>query len=123
MTLPPRVRQIFLVIVCVLLLWLAWMGLSGGLHQLSQSRTPGQIVQTLTQFGFGVFALLSVVTTFRAQRWNRLMLVSWVISLSLAAGLASVVWGDTSLWVGLIAGSAALAIGLAIAWLARVVAN
>ena len=123
MTLPPRVRQIFLVIVCVLLLWLAWMGLSGGLHQLSQSRTPGQIVQTLTQFGFGVFALLSVVTTFRAQRWNRLMLASWVISLSLAAGLASVVWGDTSLWVGLIAGSAALAIGLAIAWLARVVAN
>jgi hypothetical protein len=70
-----------------------------------------------------VFALLSVVTTFRAQRWNRLMLVSWVISLSLAAGLASVVWGDTSLWVGLMAGSAALVIGLAIAWLARVVAN
>ena len=123
MTLPPRVRQILLVIVCVVLLWLAWIGLSGGLHQLSQSRTPGQIVQTLTQFGFGVFALLSVVTTFRAQRWNRLMLVSWVISLSLAAGLASVVWGDTSLWVGLIAGSAALVIGLAIAWLARVVAN
>ena len=123
MTLPPRVRQILLVIVCVLLLWLAWIGLSGGFHQLSQSRTPGQIVQTLTQFSFGVFALLSVVTTFRAQRWNRLMLVSWVISLSLAAGLASVVWGDTSLWVGLIAGSAALVIGLAIAWLARVVAN
>jgi ammonia channel protein AmtB len=123
MTLPPRVRQILLVIVCVLLLWLAWIGLSGGLHQLSQARTPGQMVQTLTQFGFGVFALLSLVTTFRAQRWNPLMLVGWVISLSLAAGLASVVWGDTSLWVGLVSGSAALVIGLGIAWLARVVAN
>ena len=123
MTLTPRVRQILLVIVCGLLLWLAWIGLSGGLHQLSQSRTPGQMVQTLTQFGFGFFALLSLVTTFRAQRWNPLMLVSWVISLSLAAGLASVVWGGTSLLVGLVSGSAALLIGLGIAWLVRVVAN
>ena len=80
------------------------------------------MVQTLTQFGFGVFALLSLVTTFRAQRWNPLMLVGWVISLSLAAGLASVVWGDTSLWVGLVSGSVALVIGLGIAWLDRVVA-
>jgi len=123
MTLIPRVRQILLVIVCGLLLWLAWIGLSGGLHQLPQSRTPGQMVQTLTQFGFGFFALLSLVTTFRAQRWNPLMLASWVISLSLAAGLASVVWGGTSLLVGLVSGSVALLIGLGIAWLVRVVAN
>jgi len=123
MTLIPRARQILLVIVCGLLLWLAWIGLSGGLHQLPQSRTPGQMVQTLTQFGFGFFALLSLVTTFRAQRWNPLMLVSWVISLSLAAGLASVVWGGTSLLVGLVSGSVALLIGLGIAWLVRVVAN
>ena len=123
MTLTPRVRQILLVIVRGLLLGLAWIGLSGGLHQLSQSRTPGQMVQTLTQFGFGFFALLSLVTTFRAQRWNPLMLVSWVISLSLAAGLASVVWGGTSLLVGLVSGGAALLIGLGIAWLLRVVAN
>ena len=123
MTLAPRVRQILLVIVCGLLLSLAWIGLSGGFHQLSQSRTPGQMVQTLTQFGFGFFALLSLVTTFRAQRWNPLMLVIWVISLSLAAGLASVVWGETSLLVGLVSGSVALLIGLGIAWLVRVVVN
>jgi hypothetical protein len=60
---------------------------------------------------------------FRAQRWNRLMLVIWVISLSLAAGLASVVWGDTSLLIGMVSGSAALLIGLGIAWLVRVAAN
>jgi len=123
MTLAPRVRQILLVIVCGLLLSLAWIGLSGGFHQLPQSRTPGQMVQTLTQFGFGFFALLSLVTTFRAQRWNPLMLVIWVISLSLAAGLASVVWGETSLLVGLVSGSVALLIGLGIAWLVRVVVN
>jgi hypothetical protein len=118
-----RVRQILLAIVCVILLWLAWIGLSGGVNQLSQSKTPGQIVQTFTQFGFGLFALLSVATTFWAQRWNRLMLASWTISLSLAAGLASVAWGGTSLLVGLVSGIAALLIGLAIAWLLRLAAN
>src|SRR5215212_1987882 len=116
----PRVRQVFLAIVCVVLLWLAWIGLSGGVAQLSQSRTPGQMTQTFTQFAFGLFALLSVLTTFWARRWNRLMLVGWVISLSLAAGLASIAWGGTSLLIGSVSGMAALLIGLAIAWLLRV---
>lgn len=117
-----RARQSLLAIVCVLLLWLAWIGLSGGVHQIPQSRTPGQIAQTFTQFGFGLFALLSVLTTFWGRSWNRLMLVTWMISLSLAAGLASVAWGGTSLLVGLVSGIAALLIGLGIAWLLRVAA-
>jgi ammonia channel protein AmtB len=123
MTLNARVRQILLVIVCVVLLWLAWIGLSGGVDQLSQSQSAGEMVQTFTQFAFGLFALLSVVTTFWAQRWNPLMLGSFTISLSLAAGLASVVWGGTSLLIGLVSGTAALLIGLGIAWLLRVVAK
>jgi hypothetical protein len=39
---------------------------------------------------------------------------------TLAAGLASVVWGGTSLLIGLLSGAAALLIGLGIAWLLRV---
>ncbi|MFL5462522.1 MAG: hypothetical protein ACJ79B_07120 [Gemmatimonadaceae bacterium] len=46
-----------------------------------------------------------------------------MISLSLAAGLASVAWGGTSLLVGLVSGIAALLIGLGIAWLLRVAAG
>ncbi len=42
------------------------------------------------------------------------------VSLGLAAGLASVVWGGTSVPVGIIAALAAAAIGLGIAWLVRV---
>ncbi|MFL5470203.1 MAG: hypothetical protein ACJ8AE_10445 [Gemmatimonadaceae bacterium] len=81
------------------------------------------MAQTFTQFGFGLFALLSVLTTFWARSWNRLMLVTWMISLSLAAGLASVAWGGTSLLVGLVSGIAALLIGLGIAWVLRVAAG
>ena len=120
MTLSPVIRRTLLVMVSLLLLWLAWTGLSQGVNQLSQSQTTGQIAQTITQLSFGLFALLSLVTTFWFRRWNPLMLAGWTVSVTLAAGLASVVWGGTSLLVGVLSGAAALLIGLGIAWLLRV---
>ena len=120
MTLSPVIRRTLLVMVSLLLLWLAWTGLSQGVNQLSQSQTTGQIAQTITQLSFGLFALLSLVTTFWSRRWNPLMLAGWTVSVTLAAGLASVVWGGTSLLIGLLSGAAALLIGLGIAWLLRV---
>lgn len=120
MTLSPVIRRTLLVMVSLLLLWLAWTGLSQGVNQLSQSQTTGQIAQTITQLSFGLFALLSLVTTFWSRRWNPLMLAGWTVSVTLAAGLASVVWGGTSLLVGVLSGAAALLIGLGIAWLLRV---
>ena len=106
--------------VGLLLLWLAWTGLAGGARQLPQSETVGQIAQSVTQLAFGLFALLSLVTTFRGRRWNLLALAGWTISVALAAGLASVVWGGTSLAKGLLTGTAASLIGVAVAWLLRV---
>ena len=120
MTLSPVIRRTLLVMVSLLLLWLAWTGLSQGVNQLSQSQTTGQIAQTITQLSFGLLALLSLVTTFLSRRWNPLMLAGWTVSVTLAAGLASVVWGGTSLLVGVLSGAAALLIGLGIAWLLRV---
>lgn len=120
MTLSPVIRRTLLVMVSLLLLWLAWTGLSQGVNQLSQSQTTGQIAQTITQLSFGLLALLSLVTTFWSRRWNPLMLAGWTVSVTLAAGLASVVWGGTSLLVGVLSGAAALLIGLGIAWLLRV---
>jgi hypothetical protein len=123
MTLNPRIRLALLVAVVVLLLWLAWTGLSGGAHQIHQSQTLGQTLQTISQFAFGLFALLSLLTTFWSRRWNRSMLAGWTASITLAAGLASVVWGGTSLLIGFLSGAAALLIGLGIAWLLRVAAR
>ena len=120
LTLPPRVRQVLLAVVGLLLLWLAWTGLTQGVKQLPQSETVGQITQSVTQLAFGLFALLSLVTTFWGRRWNTLALVGWTISVALAAGFAAVVWGDTSLAKGLLTGAAALLVGLVTAWLLRV---
>ena len=120
MSISPRIRITLLAIDGLLLLWLAWTGLSGGVHQLPQSQTPGQIAQTLTQLGFGLFALLSLLTTFWGSQWNHSMLVGWTVSATLAGGLASVVWGGTSLLIGFVSGVASLLIALGIAWLLRI---
>jgi hypothetical protein len=116
----PLLRRALLAIAIVLLLGLAWTGLSGGVNQLNQPQSRGQFVQTIMQVVYGFFALATVLTTFWARRWASWMLAGWVVSLTLAAALASVVWGDTSLVIGVLSGAAALAIALAIGWLLRI---
>jgi hypothetical protein len=120
MTLNRPLRRALLAIVALFLLWLAWTGLSGGINQWPQSRTPGQIAQTITQLAYGPLALLSLVTTFWAHSWHRPILACWTVSLTLSAGLASVVWGGTSVLIGCLASAATLLIALATAWLLRV---
>lgn len=120
LALSARFRLALLAIASLLPLWLAWTGLSGGVHQFPQSHTPGQVAQTLTQFGFGLFALLSLLTTWWGSRWNRSMLIGWTVSATLAGGLASAVWGGTSVLVGLLSGTASLLVALGIAWLLRI---
>ena len=115
-------RRVLFIVVVLCLLGLTWSGVNGGVDQWGQSRTPGQVAQTLTQFAFALFALLSLVTMIWGQRWNRLMGMGLTVSLGLAGGLASVVWGGTSVWIGIVAALASAAIGLGITWLARVAA-
>ena len=102
------------------LLGLTWSGVSGGMDQWSESRSRGQVTQTLMQFTFGLFALLSLVTMIWGRRWSRVMGAGLTVSLGLAGGLASVVWGKTSVPIGGIAALASAAIGLGVTWLARV---
>jgi hypothetical protein len=119
LTPTPAVRQVFLATALSLLLVMAWFGLSGGLSQLPQSHSPGQKAQSVTQLGYGLFALLSVVTTFWGRRWGPASQVCWVLSVAVAGGLASVVWGATSVVIGLLSGAATLLVAWAIIWLLR----
>jgi len=116
----PIILRVVLAIALALLLGLAWLGVTGGIQQIPESHTPGQIAQTGTQLAYGVFALLSAVTTLWGRGWSRALLACWLVSLTFAAGLASVVWGGTSLAVGLLSGVAAFLVALAIIWLLRV---
>ena len=119
LTLTPNVRRVLLAVVLLLLLWLAWTGLSGGITQLSQAQTLGQQAQTLSQIAYGLFALLCGITTFWGRRWSGPLEVCWAVSITVAAGLAAIVWGGTSVAIGVLSGGAALLIALVIVWLRR----
>ena len=110
------------VVVALSLLGISWAGVNDGVNQWSEPRSPGQVAQTLTQFAFALFALLTLVTMFRGRRWNRVMGVGLTISLGLAGGLASVVWGGTSVPIGIIAALGSAAVGLVLMWLAGLAA-
>ena len=113
-------RRTLFVVVALVLLALTWSGLNGGMDQWGASRSPGQATQTLTQFAFGLFALLSLVAMIWRRRWSRVMGAGLTVSLGLAGGLGAVAWGRTSVPIGIIAALASAAIGFGIAWLARV---
>jgi hypothetical protein len=111
-----RARRVFLAVVICAWLVLAWLGLSGGVREFPDATTPGQKAQTTAQFAYGVFALATLVTTFRARKLARLTRWGWLVSITLAAGLAPVFWGDTGWGPGVVAGVAALGIGALLLW-------
>ena len=113
----PIVRRGLLAVAASLLLILAWTGVSGGIAQLSQSTTLGQWAQTATQFLYGLFALLTLVTVRWGRPWHRAMRASWTTVVTLSAGLASVTWGGTSWWIGVASAAGTLLVALAINWM------
>lgn len=112
-------RPALLIVAIVLLSLLAWTGIHGAIDQLSSIHTTGQTIQTALQLVYGVFAVLSIVTVFWAQRWNPAILVCWTIALAFAGGLGATAWGGTSALIGIISGLAAGLVGAGIAWLLR----
>jgi hypothetical protein len=110
-------------VAVLLLLGLAYIGITGGIDQFDQSThsqyTVGQFVQTVLQLAFGVSSLAAIAAWFWARRWSARVFAAFVVSLTLAGGLASVVWGGTSITIGVVSGLASLAVGWVIVWLLR----
>ncbi len=119
MILLPVLRPILAVVAVLLLLALAYTGISGGVQQLAQWSTMGQRVQSVSQIVYGVAALFILITRFRWHRLRRAAEIGFIIGLVIAASLAIVVWGGESIGTGLLAGIAALAIACAIVWMFR----
>jgi len=114
----PMVSRVLLGFALACLLLLAWTGVSGGLEQSSGVHTTGQLAQTIAQFAFGAFSLLSIVVVFSRQ-WQRVAFGGFVLSLAVAGGLAPVAWAHESVGTGLLAGAASLLVGWGIIWLLR----
>ena len=111
-----RTRRVMLVVGLVLTLALAVNGLLGGASQLPSSHTPGERLQTYTQFAFGIFALLLPLAML-TRRFMRVTVVCWTIALTAAGAIAPVVWAGSSAAIGVVSGVAAAVIALGLAWL------
>jgi len=96
-----------------ILLWLAWDGLRGALRQFPQATTELQQIQTLIQGLFGLLALALLATPMLPRRLLLSVQTGWLLSVSLATGLAAIGWGEAPLWAALVTALA----GLGIAWL------
>ena len=107
------------VIGVALLLFLAFTGISGGIHQFSGVQTTAQRIQTWLQLAMGITSALALIATFYAEPWARAAYIAFVLSCTLAAGLAAYAWGDQGLWPSLGSGVAALLVAWLIVWLAR----
>lgn len=98
----------------LLMLFLAWNGISGGLREFPKADTPGQTVQTVFQLAYGVLAVAVLLTQRVDSRPRRLVRIAWIVAVSLAAGIAPVAWGGTGVVTGIVtfAASATVAWGI-----------
>ena len=112
-------RRALLVVAILLLLALAWLGLRGGIQEWPQAQSPAQRIQTAAQFAYGLLALLTAASITRSGMFGRVVRGSWLVAITVAGGMAPVVWGGSAWWAGLVAGLASLLVGLVILWLLR----
>jgi hypothetical protein len=106
-------------VAVLLLMALAWLGLSGGVEQWPAAHSLGQTVQTVAQFAYGAFSLLVVATAIGVRTSARTLQLCWLICLTIAGGLAPSVWGSAGWATDILAGAASLGVGWAILWLLR----
>ena len=107
------------IIGVVLLAFLAFTGIKGGIDQLSAMHTTPQRIQTYMQLAMGVTSALALMASFRAERWRRAAYVAFVLSCTLAGGLATYAWGEQGGWPTLTATVGSLLVSTLIVWLAQ----
>ncbi len=120
MNIRPIVRRFILISTMLLLLVVAYILLKGGFSQLPRSLTIGQKVETTIQIICGILCLLNVVTCFYWQKWRRPIRTAWIISLTLTAGMSSVVWGPPMLTIGAVFAAVAFFVAIGIIKLSKI---
>ena len=120
MKIHPGVRQVLTILTILLLLALAFQGITGGVEQWPQSSSIGQYVQSASQVLYGVCAVLSIATAFRWREFATLIQFAFIAGCVIAGGLAPIVWGGASIGSAAFAAVAALVIASTLVWLLRV---
>lgn len=107
------------VIGAALLAYLAFTGIKGGIDQLPEMHTTPQRIQTGMQFAMGVTSALALIASLRPVAWRRAVYIAFVLSCTLAGGLATYAWGEQGGWPAVAATVGSLLVSALIVWLAR----
>ena len=119
MTIQQVARPIAAVVSVLLLLALAFTGITGGLNQWPNWSSLSHRIQSSAEIVSGVCALLIPTTRVAWRRLRKASEIGFVAGSVVAAGLAPLVWADAPLIQGLLAGVVALVIAAAIVWMFR----
>ena len=116
----PILRRVLGVVAVLGLLVLSWTGMSDAVDQLTRRNTVPQSIQVYAEL---ISAILAIVVLFMAFTWKQkawIAEVAFVTSCALSAGLASVVWGGSSILIGAASLVGAGLIAALIVWMLRV---
>lgn len=118
----PRVSAVLrYAVVAMALLLSGYNGIIEGIQATHVADTPGMKVATATQLLYGFAGIAAIAAIFLRRRLVLPILVAWGIAVVATGALAPVVYGGSSLGVGL-AGGAVTAVVVAFvlwAWPAR----
>jgi hypothetical protein len=119
MTVQQVLRPLSAIVSVLLLLALAFTGITGGINQWPNWSSLSHRTQSSAEIVSGMCALLIPVTRVTWRRLQKASEIGFVVGSVAAAGLAPVVWADAPVIQGLLSGVAALAIAAAIVWMFR----
>ncbi len=108
--------RVVLALLVLLLLASAYLGITGGLDLVREAHRPLEILATGTELLYGVAAVAGLVALGTRARKAMAILVVWAVALTATAALASVVWGHTSVAVGVASGAGVGAVVAVVLW-------
>ena len=113
-----RTRPILTAISIIVLLAIGITGLISCLNDFGDVNSSGQRIMNTAQFVYAILSLFLAADLLVRWQYFRPILFVWLVSFTIAAGMSPIVWGNTSLIEGLVAGVSAAAVGAVVAWIA-----
>ena len=108
-----------LAILASALVLAGYLGIVEGFKAAHSSSSLIQRATTASQLAYGVLALLALVAIFVRPRLVGPLLEFWGAMFIATATLAPIVWGDASIWTGVVSGLVTALVVSVLIWLWR----
>jgi multisubunit Na+/H+ antiporter MnhF subunit len=102
-----------------LLLLLGVEGITDAWLKWAIPDTLGRSAQTVAQFMYGIFGLLAAGYVIKGRRIPQFVEGLWTVSLTIATGLAPLVWSTANLFASAASTLAGLLLAIGTLWLSR----